>query len=211
LSDFQFNGTTLTGLPAAFNTAKARSRGAEIETEMLLTQRLRATLAYTYTQATIRQSQTFYDLGFCGQPQCVLYDMQAGSRLPGVPKQTLTVAADYKVSLPAMGHADAFVNFHADSAYHGSSPGTVNHAATLSDGTPNKQALLFWEVPASVVTNARITLDGGSGWSAEMFINNVTSATAYSGASLTQELPTVYSTRNVTRPRTVGIDMRYRF
>jgi iron complex outermembrane receptor protein len=207
LSDFQFAFSTLSGIPATFNGGKARSKGAELEIQARATSRLNVSLGYTYTDAVVTQSTQLYDLGFCGDPVCLLASLNAGARLPGVPKNTLTAAMDYLLPLGSAGSGAWSVNFHADGAYRGESNSVI-------DSTSRS----FWVIPSSTIVNASISLAAGASWNYDLFVNNVTDSPGYSGGRGTaqdpitlQPLPNLTATRVVTRPRTIGLRLRYRF
>jgi outer membrane receptor protein involved in Fe transport len=205
LSNFQFAFSTLSGIPATFNGAKAQSKGAEIEIQARPTSRLNFTLGYTYTDAVVKESSQLYDLGFCGNPVCLLASLTAGARLPGVPKNTLTAAIDYL--LPLAGAGEWSLNFHVDGSYRGES-GSVIDSTSRS----------YWVIPSSTIVNGSISLAAGPSWGYDLFVNNVTDEPGYSGGRGTaqdpktfQPLPNLTATRVVTRPRRIGLRLRYRF
>ena len=209
LKDFQFAFSTLSGIPATFNGSKAQSKGIELELQARLTNRLNATFGYAYTDATVKQSIKLYDYGFCGDvtPTCLLASLTAGSRLPGVPKSTLTAAVDYLLPLGGASTQGWSVNFHVDGAYRGESGSVID---------PTSRS--YWVIPSSTIVNASVGLAIGSAWTCDLFVNNLSNEAGYSGGRGTaqdpatlQPLPNFTATRVVTRPRTAGLRLRYRF
>ena len=137
----------------------------------------------------------------------MLTSLPAGARLPGVPKHTLTAGADYLLPLTGVAAAGWALNFHADGSYRGKS-GSVMDPTSRS----------YWVVPSSTILNASVAVSAGSGWNFDLFVNNVTNAAGYSGGRGTaqdpatlQPLPNFTATRVVTRPRTIGLRLRYKF
>ena len=207
LSDFQFAFSTLSGIPATFNGTRAQSKGAELEIQARPSSRLNVSMGYTYTDAVVKKASQLYDLGFCGNPLCLLTSLTAGARLPGVPKNTLTVAMDYALPLAGANKSDWSLNFHADGSYRGES-GSVIDSSSRS----------YWVIPSSTMANVSVALAAGPRWNYDLFINNVTDAAGYSGGRGTaqdpttfQPLPNFLATRVVARPRTIGVRLRYKF
>jgi outer membrane receptor protein involved in Fe transport len=127
-------------------------------------------------------------------------NLPKGLRLPGVPKSTATLAVDYHVPPAFLMHNDWTLLLHADAAYRSSAPGNID---------PTR--IFYWEVPSSTVTNVRASLGLNEHLTFDVFANNITSNAAYSGAAYLQQLTNPYQLRNVTRPRTVGLTLAYKF
>ncbi len=207
LSNFQFAFSTLSGIPATYNGRSARSKGTELELQARVTSRLTATFGHSYTDATVTKDVLLYDLGFCGDPTCLLASLKSGARLPGVPKQTVSAALDYLLPLARGGDDPWTMNFHADVAYRGAS-GSVIDSSSRS----------YWEIPSSTMGNLSVALSTGKSFSYDLFVNNVSNAAGYSGGRGTaqdpatlQPLPNFTATRVVARPRTIGLRVHYRF
>lgn len=207
LTDFQFQLSNLSGIPATYNGSRAQSKGIELELAARLTSRLTATLGYTYTDAIVKSPVALYDLGFCGAATCLLTALPAGARLPGVPRDTLTTAADYIVPLGSLGSNQWSLTFHGDASFRDSSNSVID---------PTNRS--FWVIPSTTIVDAAITLAGTSRLSYTAFINNLTDSPGYSGGRGTAQdpttfepLPNVFATRVVTRPRTAGLRIRYQF
>ncbi len=211
LSDFQFNGySEAGGYAAVFNGSTARTKGVETELQAAVTEQLALSVGYTYTDAKTAASVLKSDLvafalipGFGGTgptDTAPFINLPKGLRLPGVPKSTATLAVDYHVPPAFLMHNDWTLLLHADAAYRSSAPGNID---------PTR--IFYWEVPSSTVTNARASLGLNEHLTFDVFANNVTSNAAYSGAAYLQQLTNPYQLRNVTRPRTVGLTLAYKF
>ena len=208
LKDFQFAFSTLTGIPATYNGKRAQSKGTELELQARLTSRLSATFGHSYTDATVKTAIRLFDLGFCPpSPVCLLTSLPVGARLPGVPKHTATVALDYLLPLELATSMGWSVNFHADAAYRGESGSVID---------PTSRS--YWMIPSSTMVNASVALAAGSAWTYDLFVNNLSNTPGYSGGRGTaqdpatlQALANFTATRVVTRPRTIGLRLRYRF
>jgi iron complex outermembrane receptor protein len=210
LKDFQFNAYSLSGYSATFNGSTARSKGVELELHAALTRDLTVFAGYTYTDAKTTASVTKDDLvpfallpayGGTGiTDTAVAFTIPSGARLPGVPQNTATFGIDYTIPSSMLPRQDLSLLLHADGAYRSSANGNI-------DAT----SIFFWEIPSSFITNARATLGVGERTSVDLFVNNITSDTAYSGAAYPQTIVSPDEFRTVSRPRTVGLTLHYKF
>ena len=210
ISDFQLNELSLSGIPGAFNGRDARTEGVEFQVDAAPTDRLVLGLGYAFTKAYVREAFNILDyppyalipsLGGTGETTSLFYGpIPAGAKLPGVPQESVTVSGDYTVPEGVMGRADWTWKFHLDANYRSSEQANISPTSVFN-----------WTIPSAFLANARATLTTSRQWSYDMFVNNITSATAYSGSEFAQTIPNPYSLRNVTRPRTIGIGMRYAF
>jgi iron complex outermembrane receptor protein len=210
ISNFQLNEVSLSGIPGAFNGSDARTQGVELQLDAAPTDRLVLGLGYAYTKAYVRKSLNILDyppyalvpsLGGTAETSSIFYGaIPAGAKLPGVPQQSITLSGDYTVPEGVLGRNDWVWKFHLDANYRSS------EQANISPSSP-----FNWTIPSAVITNARATLITGRQLSFDAFINNITSNPAYSGSEFVQTIPYPYSLRNVTRPRTIGIGIRYAF
>jgi iron complex outermembrane recepter protein len=211
LDNFQFNDYSEAGsYSAVYNGSTARSKGVEFELQAAATEKLTISVGYTYTDAEttapiLKSDLVAYALlpafGGTGPSETAPFvNIAKGVRLPGVPLNTGTLGADYNVSPSLLGHADWTLLLHADAAYRSSAPGNIDSTKEF-----------YWKVPSSTVTNVRASLGLNDHLGFDLFANNVTSNTAYSGAAYIQTISNPYQLRNVTRPRTVGLTMHYKF
>jgi iron complex outermembrane receptor protein len=206
LNNFQFDSTNLSGFQGTFNGKRARSQGVELELEAALTRRTSMTIGYGYTDAKVTQSFEIFDyppyatvpqLGGTGQTASVFGGpIAAGTRLPGVSKNTLTAGVDQTVPLPAFGS----VTLHADGAYRSASTGDIASSSPY-----------YWVIPSSIIANFRASWDATDKISYQAYINNFTGNVGYTGGSYVQAFPNYARFRNVARPRTYGLQLRYKF
>jgi len=211
LDNFQFNDYSEAGAYAAvYNGSTARSKGVEFELQAAATQNLTLSVGYTYTNAETTAPIQKSDLvgyalipafGGTGPSDTAPFiNIAKGVRLPGVPLNTGTLGADYNVSPALLPQADWTLLLHADAAYRSSAPGNIDSTREF-----------YWKVPSSTVTNVRASLGVNDHLGFDLFANNITSNTAYSGAAYVQTISNPYQLRNVARPRTVGVTMHYKF
>jgi iron complex outermembrane recepter protein len=211
LSNFQFNDYSEAGSYAAvYNGSSARSKGVEFEAQVAASKDLTVSVGYTYTDAETTAPILKSDLvGFALLPAfggtgptdtAPFVNIAKGVRLPGVPMNTGTLGADYNVSPALLPRTDWTLLLHADAAYRSSAPGNIDSTREF-----------YWKVPSSTVTNVRASLGLNDHLGFDLFANSVTSNTAYSGAAYIQTISNPYQLRNVTRPRTVGLTMHYKF
>jgi iron complex outermembrane receptor protein len=209
LSNFQFNAVDLSGIPATYNGATARSQGLEFDVRLLVTQKTNVTLGYAYTDAKVTKTVTLNDYpsyalpAFGGTGQTVpLFGgpILAGSRLPGVPQSTFTLGIDHTLPLHIAGSESLPLTLHLDGAYRSSETADIQTTSPYN-----------WTIPWSFVGNARATVDVGDHVSYGVFIENFTNDPGYSGGNNDQAVPNYSMARFVIRPRTYGLTLRYRF
>jgi iron complex outermembrane receptor protein len=201
LTDFQFDSYSPSGLPAVYNGSKARSKGGELQANFKLTPHLTGSLGYSYTQATVTQSTNIYDLPAFGGPgstPVLTVAIPEGTRLPGVPRSVVTAAADYRLPIGATNWS---ATWHLDGIYRTSAPGSIPGVYVSG-----------WNMPSAKMIDAVIGLDNGRQWSIDMFGTNLTSDPNFTGAVGVQGSPAnTLNYRDVTRPRTLGVSLKYRF
>ena len=206
--DFQLNELSLSGIPGVYNGSDARTEGFELQVDAAATDRLTLGLGYAYTKAYVRESFNILDyppyalipsLGGTGETSSVFYGaIPAGAELPGVPRNTLAASGNY--TLPGALRADWIWTFHLDADYRSSEQANISPMSVFN-----------WTIPSAFILNGRVTLATSQRWNYDIFANNITGATAYSGSEFSQQNPYPYSLRNVTRPRTIGLGIRYTF
>jgi outer membrane receptor protein involved in Fe transport len=208
LDNFQFNGRSGSGNPATFNGSTARSRGVEFELQAAPTTNLTVWLGYTYTDAKTTAGFVIHDylpyalipsLGGTGQP-VVLYNIPSGVQMPGVPYNTANIGIDYVIPHLFAGGKGSKLTLHVDSVYRDSSAGDIDPSS-----------LYYWRIPPSIMTNAGARLDVNERMSWDLLITNLTNTVQYTGAENPQTVVTPYSLRIVSRPRTVGLTLNYKF
>jgi hypothetical protein len=126
--------------------------------------------------------------------------IQAGTRLPGVPLNTITFGIDHTLSVPALG-ANTTLTLHLDGSYRGSE--TANIVTTSAYN---------WTIPSAFMGNARVVLQPGGGpLFYSFFVQNITDCACYSGGTNLEAFPNYARFRFVSRPRTFGVNLRYKF
>jgi iron complex outermembrane recepter protein len=208
LTNFQFNSRSGSGGLATFSGSRARTQGVEAELQAAATRNLSFLLGYTYTNARTTAQSVIYDylpfalipsLGGNGQPT-VLFNIPSRARLPGVPLNTGNFGFDYLLPSSMLGTDIYKLTLHIDGAYRSSAAGDIEATS-----------LFYWSIPPSFVTNARASLEFSSHLGFDVFVDNMTNDTAFSGAANVQSVPNPYALRIVSRPRTVGGTLRYEF
>jgi iron complex outermembrane receptor protein len=203
LENFQFNSFSGSAFPAVFNGTEAKSKGAELETEFQVTRQLALGLSYAYTDAKVSRGFTINDyvpLTLLTTPDDPQYAPAAtiarNARLPASPQNSANAMVNYTIPV-----GSAAVQLHADLAYRDSAPAYIDPASPR-----------YWVIPASIVMNTRVTYDSGDKWAADLFVNNLTNETVYSGGSQPlQTQPNLWQQRYVGRPRTYGLGLHYKW
>lgn len=209
LQHFQFNAINLSGEPATYNGDTARSQGLEFELDAALSRNTRATLGYAYTDAKVTKTFTLYDypsyalvpsLGGTGETASLFGGpITAGSKLPGVPQNTITVGVDHTLPFTLLP-GDAHLTLHMDAAYHSAETANIVPSSVYN-----------WHIPWNFLGDLRATLDTTDHMSYSVFINNFTDDPGYSGGTNYQATPSYGGFRFVATPRTFGVVVRYRF
>ncbi|MBV8656358.1 MAG: TonB-dependent receptor [Burkholderiales bacterium] len=174
------------GFNITANFGSATSKGGELEASYQATKQLNLHLAASYTDAKLNNSVP-------GTPA------QKGDTLLDVPRWTASTAAEYTMPLPRGRQGYGRVDY----TYSGS-------ANTLYDRTsPFYQRAGFGQV------NLRFGLQGkeaSSQWDAALFADNLLNKIGETGlpVAISADLPTTRRIA-VTRPRTIGATLDYRF
>ncbi len=209
LTNFQFDGENFSYFPATYNGKSARSQGVELELHAAVTRDTQVSFGYDYTDAKVTSTFELLDyptyatipsLGGNGQAAPLFGGpITAGTRLPGIPKTTVSFAVDQKVPLPVLGN-EASVRLHMDGAYRSST------SASILTATP-----FNWEIPSNFSGNARASFAPGGPLTYDLFVNNFTDCLCYSGGQNIQSYPNYSRDRYIARPRTFGLSIRYDF
>jgi iron complex outermembrane recepter protein len=210
VTSFQFDGEDFSYFPATYNGKGSRSQGVELALTASLSASTQATLSYSYTQAKVTQTFELLDyptyatipsLGGTGQTAPLFNGpITAGTRLPGVPLNTVSFGIDHTVALPMIGSGAGALRLHVDGAYRSAT------SATILASTP-----FNWTIPSSFSGDARATLITGGPVSYSVFVNNFTDCLCYSGGQNIQSYANYSRDRYIARPRTIGLTLRYDF
>lgn len=209
ITDFQFDGEDFSYFPATYNGKSARTQGVEFDLQAALTRRTQASFGYSYTQAKVTQTFELLDyptyatipsLGGNGQPAALFNGpIVAGTKLPGVPENSFSMAVDHTLPVPMIG-PDASLKLHIDGAYRSST------SASILTSTP-----FNWVIPANFSGNLRASLAPGGALTYDLFVNNFTDCLCLSGGQNIQAYPNYSRDRYIARPRTFGVTLRYGF
>jgi iron complex outermembrane recepter protein len=204
--------TTFTDLGFGFqgNAGKARSLGFEFESGLrdAFIDGLDLGLNYSYTDAKLRQTVT--GLGFKGE------------RIPLVPRHSGSIRVNFERNI---GNSDTTWGFDALVSYSSSSFtrfGPFVNQPFDDDGDDSTPVILVQEaVPAFLrvkpVTVADFSINfAGKRWSASLFLENAFDSKRLGRRILTDTSLSPFTNGNVIdtdigRPRTVGIDIGYKF
>lgn len=184
------------GDPAVVNGKTARSQGVELELNGQFSRNWSATVGYGYTDAKITQDFAITEI--VAGNLFNLVNGHDGDLLPYVPKQTLTGDVGYLRSLGGSVTLDAHVN----AAYHSNVPTQLNNTV-----------LGYRLLGGFTTVNATAGLEFGAAWHARLYIDNLTNVLGVtaSGPLLRSYDDPRYRAEYVTRPRTVGVEIDYKF
>ena len=173
------------GYPLFDNVNSAHIYGGELEVQGIATSFLTLGTALGYTHATLAETT---------------HGFVAGQRLPDVPQVSGSVYANYHINLT---DEYEFVS-RLEDVYMGNRV-DAGTAYGLVDET---QAPL----PAYDLLNFRAGINAAKGWSAAFFANNLTDKHAYLENVAELGLANASYNRVATnQPRTMGVDLNYRF
>ena len=192
----QIAGTFLpSGFAAVFNADEARTQGIELEGHWSITDALRITAGYTYTDAELTK-----DFATPLGPSDFVPDSSGsdGNRMPGVPESMATWALDYEHPVNFPG--DSLIHFRVDGSYRSSvvtapSPTTAQYAQL--DGFD------IWNVSVTWSNNH---------WRVGAFVKNIGDE-----IGITQVVRDFVIARPVeavdlvSRPRTIGVTVGYTY
>ncbi|MGA2842259.1 MAG: TonB-dependent receptor [Steroidobacteraceae bacterium] len=178
--------TLVGGFDFVTNGNTARSRGAEAEVTLPVSDSTKFEFGYSYTDAILTSS---FERGIIPDLSGV-----SGDRLPGVSKQQVTAAVDYSVPI-----GDTH-EFHArlDASYRSDFWTALPHSATAID------------LPGFALLNARAGVGFGKAWRVDAFVTNLTNQEAATSVSTTPG-PVHDRADYVSRPRTAGLELHYSF
>ena len=199
-TNFQFEGNTPSALPAVYNGGKARSRGAELELAYKPAAGLLISAGYSYTDARLTSDFQIIDYpqyGLVnGLPPIVGTSGPRGAALPGAPKSSGTLMADYTLALP--GRGDWLLDLNASGSYRGPMASTFPSSATF-----------LAEIPSAIFANARIALTYQNRWTVDISGTNLNNALGLSsGIPVGHVGP--FSEGVIATPRTISAGVHLR-
>jgi iron complex outermembrane receptor protein len=210
LYDFQFDDVNLSQVTGAFNGSQARSQGLEMETQFALTEHFSAGVGYAFTRSYVTKSFDIQDyLPYALVPSqggtgtlASLFGgpISAGTNLPGVSRNVVNAFGDYTLPARVFGDGSATWKFHLDASYRSSESSNINPISIYN-----------FVIPSAFIANAHIALNTVDRMTYSFFVRNITNNPDISGGINDQEFGNPYRLRNVGRPRTVGVGVRYQF
>jgi outer membrane receptor protein involved in Fe transport len=173
------------GYPLFDNVNTAHIYGGELEVQAVVIPSLVFSTSAGYTHARLAETE---------------HGFLAGQRLSDVPEVTGTASLDYRVPLNS-GYE--FIS-RLDDAYVGSRVGVGSAFGSVNETVA--------PLPAYNLANFRAGIKASLGWSATFFINNLADKHAYLENVAELGLPNAAYNRVATnQPRTIGVDLDYRY
>lgn len=184
--NIQVLGVVAAAYSATLNAEDARSKGVELEVAADLSEHWTIWSGFSYTDAELAEDVLDYN----GQGE----NIYAGDRLPGSPEQQWNLGVDYTQSV-RFGQLDASFNVtRSDEIYTALNDESVNYARLSGFTTANARASLSFDQ-----------------WRLGIFINNIGNTRGITG----KRTAYMYGERGqfeyITRPRTVGLSLRYQY
>ena len=171
------------GYPADINAGDARAYGPEVELSARVTDGLTLNLSYAYTIAQINKPNA----------QAQAAGFYPGIRIINVPKYTTTASLDYQWAI--------------NDKLHGSL-----HIMDSLVGAIEDQAYYRQTLPSHSLVDLRTGVSSGP-WSAYLVgtnLTNVHAALTIDNTVFAWQQPTIHRV-STNQPRTIGVDMQYRF
>jgi len=173
------------GYPLFDNANTAHIYGGEVEVQAVVIQNLVFATSAGYTHATLAETE---------------HGFVAGQRLPDVPQVTGSASLTEHVAITPTYEFNARI----DDAYVGNRVDTGSAFGLINQ----TQAPL----PAYNLANFRAGINSTLGWGAAFFVNNLSDKHAYLENVAELGLPNAAYNRVATnQPRTIGVDLDYRF
>ena len=184
--DIQVSGVVEQAYNAILNAKSARSKGVELEVTGNLSDRFTVWTNFSYTNAELTEDV----INFNGNGE----NIYAGDRLPGSPEQQWSVGLDYSQPINS-ARLDAGLSIsRSDEIY-----------TTLNDELTNYDRLSGF-----TTANARIFLTFDQ-WRLGAFVNNISNTRGITGKRTTEWYGERGQFEYITRPRTIGVSLRYRY
>jgi outer membrane receptor protein involved in Fe transport len=180
------------GYPLFDNAGDANIYGGEIELKALLGGGFTLSASGAYTHATLEPGP-HYTIVMEGQP----VGASVSTVVPDVPEYTANVGLDYNRELNSLLSLVA----HIDYTYTGQRYDLV----AINQGQ-------MWSLPGYGLTNLRVGVKSGPDWNVSLFCNNLANDHPALENMTALNLANPDYNRVITgQPRTVGLDLSYRF
>jgi len=202
---FQFEDVTPSSIPGVvFNGDEAESIGVEIQARSQLTDQLSLDIGYAFTDAQVTKDFAVLDLPIfallTGQGPVPGVQTFEGDAMPGVPKHSVTLGADYEHPLPWSGWT---AKFHVDGSFRDDTVSSFNDISNFGRS--------FFELDSFWIWNASLVLDSGSNWSASLFVRNIGNEEGITGGLAEGDLSERGARFYVAKPRTIGLGFSYSY
>lgn len=184
--NLQIRTTSASGLPFWVNVGEAQSKGVELDAVVKLNSAFSLRAGYSHTDAEITETVTFAN----GEGDNVFN----GDPLPGAPGTQWNLALDYNQTFGA-----AIVDASIGTSYFG------EVYTALNSGFPNYKKLDSFNTARA---NAGVTLRN---WRVGAFINNIGNTRGITGTRSTEWYGEQGKFEYVTRPRTIGLSVTYKY
>lgn len=184
--NLQIRTVSSSSLPYFVNLGDARSKGIELETAFQLSSAFSVRATYSYVDASITETVIFTD----GEGD----DVFNGDHLPGAPDTEWSLALDYKQDV-----GSAVVDASIGTSYFG------EVYTALNDRFPNYKKLDSFNTAKA---SAGVTLRN---WRLGAFINNIGNTRGITGTRSTEWYGEQGRFEYITRPRTVGLSITYKY
>ncbi len=180
--DIQTQAFLPCGFQTITNDASLESQGLEFEMLAQATESLSLNINFSYTDATLNGDS-------------VILAAEDGDQAPYTPEWLAFAGFDYTVPVDLM--SDAEVYLRGDIQY------TSESYSEFSENFVNPRR----ELPSHTSGNLYLGLVNPS-WEAALFVKNVTDERIVTGFDPDRRQPATFS---ILRPRTIGLDFKYRF
>lgn len=179
--DLQVQLTTEDGRSAQDNAGKARTQGIEFDASAQLNDSFTLHAGYSYSDAEVTESVE----------EIAVYD---GNQLPGSPRTQWSLALDF--------------NREFSGALWDASIG-INHIGNMYTAL-NSEFYSYQKLDAYSIANARVGVTQGN-WRLGAFVNNIENTRGITGARSGEWHGEQGRFEYITRPRTVGVSVSYKY
>jgi len=199
---FQLDTQSYVGAyPMAVNGAKARSRGVEISLEGELASNFGYQLGYTYTNAQVAQDFNILDLNGAGGTASIVTGV-SGADLPNSPKHMATLGVNYTTSVPLL-HEGWKVRAEVNGSYRSS---TLSQLLNTAPGAPAPFVIQGFEI-----WSGSVSLLDGKGLTVSLYAQNIFNQLGVTGGQDEGQVGIRQAHYFITRPRTIGVRLGYKF
>ncbi len=200
--NFQLDTQSYLGAyPIAVNGAKARSRGAELSLDGEFGTHFGYTLGYTFTNAEVAQNFSILDNAGGGATASIVTGVD-GAALPNSPRHMATLAVNYTDAVPVVLPGWK-MRWEVNGSYRSS---TLSQLLNSAPGTPPP-----FEIQEFQIWNGSLSLLDGKGLTASLYAQNIFNQLGVTGGQDAGQVGLRAAHYFITRPRTVGLTLGYKF